>query len=181
MARPSLSTAAITGSLLLGAGFVVHDATNHHASPEAGAAPQAQAALALEAEGPCGVIQRFVAVRSDFEQTGNALARTSPEPGESGGSGELPTPRGCMIQGARIRYIIATVPHPTQTRLSLVFDRYVESILAAVNNAGFTFHSYWLPWTNSESSELKSLQDQKTRDADIKARERAPGILLFRA
>jgi hypothetical protein len=181
MARPSLSTAAITGSLLLGAGFVVHDATNHHVSPEPGAAPQAQAALALEAEGPCGVIQRFGAVRSDFEQTANGLARISAEPGNSGSADELQTLRDCMPNRGEIRYIIATVPHPTQTRLSLVFDRYVESILAAVNNAGYTFHSYWLPWTNAESSELKSLQDQKTREADIKARERVPGILLFRA
>jgi len=117
---------------------------------------------------------------SDYKPAAQTPTRTK-KSGGLNGNDELQMPPGCLPHRGEIRYIIATVPHPTRTRLSLIFDRYVESILAGVNNAGYTFHSYWLPWTNAESPELKSLQDQKAHEEDVKSRERAPGILLFRA
>ena len=114
MARPSLSTAALTGSLLLGAGVVVHDATNHR-SPETEKAPQALTALALEADGPCAVIQRFGALASDYKPAAQTHARAPRESADLHAHDELQMPPGCQPHLGEIRYIIATVPHPTRT------------------------------------------------------------------
>ena len=53
--------------------------------------------------------------------------------------------------GLHVSTLIATVPNPELTHLSLSFDRYVESITWALDDGdldqeSYSFDSYWFPW-----------------------------------
>lgn len=70
----------------------------------------------------------------------------------------------------RSRFLIAIVPDPELTRLSLYFDRAVDSIQRAAESTGFYFDRHWLPWTQDPSSSGRAISF--TGDE--------PGMLLFR-
>ena len=80
--------------------------------------------------------------------------------------------------------LIATVPDPELTHLSLTFDRYIESIMWAVAdgdlaNERYSFDGYWFPWR----PDLKEDVDPEKRKRAEKEREKrvnTPGLLLFR-
>ena len=186
MAKPSLSTAALTTSLLLGTGVAVHDVSSHRAHETVAAAVQegVPSHPSLESEGPCGVIRRFFAERREFE---NVVSEPKdryvliPERGQVRVTEASDEPFEATSNcGERypIRYLIATLPHPTQTKLGLTFDRYVESIMGAAGSAGYTFHAYWLPWAEAEAADAG--EGRRKHEEGRKARERVPGILLFR-
>ena len=57
--------------------------------------------------------------------------------------------------------LIATVPNPELTHLSLSFDRYVESITWALDDGdldkeSYSFDSYWFPWRTDVKEETDS-------------------------
>ena len=71
--------------------------------------------------------------------------------------------------------MIATVPNPELTHLSLSFDRYVESITWALDDGdldkeSYSFDGYWFPWHT----------DGKEDTSERERRSDTPGILLFR-
>jgi hypothetical protein len=71
--------------------------------------------------------------------------------------------------------LIATIPNPELTHLSLSFDRYVESITWALDDGdldkeSYSFDSYWFPWRT----------DLKEETSEREKRSDTPGILLFR-
>jgi hypothetical protein len=82
------------------------------------------------------------------------------------------------------KVVIATVPDPELTHLSLFFDRNVESITwaAADGDLGderYLFNGYWFPWrlpTAQDASSAKGETDEKEREARVSS----PGLLLFR-
>jgi hypothetical protein len=84
----------------------------------------------------------------------------------------------------RVSTLIATIPNPELTHLSLSFDRYVESITWALDDGdldkeSYSFDSYWFPWR----TDLKEETDPEKRTAAEREREKrsdTPGILLFR-
>jgi hypothetical protein len=84
----------------------------------------------------------------------------------------------------RFRFVIATVPDPEETHLTLLFDRMVESIQRAAEDGGYNFDIHWLPWHTPESV----AKEQQESDPDaVEAirlkraeRKRFPGLLLFR-
>jgi hypothetical protein len=78
-----------------------------------------------------------------------------------------------------LRIAIATVPDPVHTHLSLQFDRTLEAIQQAAQDQGYTYDSSWLPWT-MRGAEYSSYSDVNTEAAETVARERCPGIILFR-
>ena len=86
--------------------------------------------------------------------------------------------------GWNVSTLIATVPNPELTHLSLTFDRYIESITWALDDGNlaqesYSFDSYWFPW----HADPKAGTDQEQGTAAEKDRARRsdmPGILLFR-
>lgn len=84
---------------------------------------------------------------------------------------------GTLPEG--IRLMIATVPDPVHTHLSLQFDRTLEAIQQAAQDERFTYDSSWIPWRprNNESS---SINDRKTEAKETAEREICPGVILFR-
>jgi hypothetical protein len=82
------------------------------------------------------------------------------------------------------KVVIATVPDPELTHLSLFFDRNVESITwaAADGDLGderYLFNGYWFPWrppTGQDANSAKGATDEKERESRVSS----PGLLLFR-
>jgi hypothetical protein len=79
-----------------------------------------------------------------------------------------------------IKYLIATVPDPKDTRLDHQFDRALDAIRRALESADYTFDRYWLPWDRSKTAAPPiSLADPRT--AQMATRHlRDPGVILFR-
>jgi hypothetical protein len=78
-----------------------------------------------------------------------------------------------------IRLMIATMPDPHHTHLSLQFDRTLEAIQQAAQDERYTYDSSWLPW-KTERIEYGSLSDRKAEMRDAAEREVCPGLILFR-
>lgn len=81
--------------------------------------------------------------------------------------------------------LIATVPDPELTHLSLSFDRIVESITRAATDGDladerYTLDGYWFPWLTNLKEEPDAGKRAKA-DAARSARSNTPGLLLFRS
>ena len=81
---------------------------------------------------------------------------------------------------ADLKFVIATLPDPLHTHLSLSFDTSAATIQLAAQDEGYDFDSSWLPWEQQEEQMYTHLADQKRADQDRENRERQPGVLLFR-
>lgn len=92
--------------------------------------------------------------------------------------------RFCLGKDVRRKVLIATVPDPELTHLSLTFDRMVESITRAASDGDlvterYTFDSYWFPWLAGLKQDLDT-EKRKAADAERGERINMPGLLLFR-
>ena len=89
------------------------------------------------------------------------------------------------LDGKHAKVLIATVPDPELTHLSLTFDRIVESITRAASDGDlgeerYSFDGYWFPWLTG----LKDDPDagkRKTTERERTERVNQPGLLLFRS
>jgi len=78
-----------------------------------------------------------------------------------------------------IRFMVATVPDPLHTHLSLQFDRTLEALQQAMQDEGYTYDSSWLPWKHLAAT-YQTLQDEETDEKNATRRELCPGLILFR-
>ena len=76
--------------------------------------------------------------------------------------------------------LIATVPDPEKTHLSLYFDRSIESLMWAISDSGYALQGFWLPWKNKAPKELLLLKDRTQSEEQVRERHKQPGLLLFR-
>jgi hypothetical protein len=81
---------------------------------------------------------------------------------------------------ADLRFVIATLPDPRHTHLSVSFDESTATIQEAAQDEGYDFDSSWLPWEQQEEQTYTHLNDQKQADQERDDQERQPGVLLFR-
>lgn len=86
----------------------------------------------------------------------------------------------CVPKNTPVAFLIASVPDPKTTNLSLYFDRIVESLMWAVGDCGYSFEQYWLPWDNLPEMPLETLSDWNCRRAGLEKLADQPGILVFR-
>jgi hypothetical protein len=80
---------------------------------------------------------------------------------------------------ANLKFVIATVPDPVHTHLQLTFDRMTEAIQQAAQDENYPYDTSWLPWED-QSPTYASLSDQDKYSTRKSAREKQPGLLLFR-
>lgn len=83
-------------------------------------------------------------------------------------------------RAAGLQFVIAILPDPLHTHLSLSFDRQAEAIQQGAQDEGYLYDSSWMPW-DMEKPSLALLDDQDKLDDRTKAREDQPGIMLFRS
>ena len=90
------------------------------------------------------------------------------------------TSKGLAERTSRLRFVVALLPDPLHTHLSVLFDQSTAAIQEASQDENYDFDSSWLPWEDSEQS-YPLLADQETASLRKEARENQPGVLLFRA
>lgn len=96
-------------------------------------------------------------------------------------SKEKPTTREgwCIPPDVAVDAVIAMAPDPVRTQMSLVFDRTLEGIQLAAQDAGYVMDRYWLPWRVQTKSDGKNTADGGDgATGDERANE--PGLVLFR-
>ncbi|HTB14109.1 MAG TPA: hypothetical protein VK752_21200 [Bryobacteraceae bacterium] len=79
-----------------------------------------------------------------------------------------------------LSFIIATIPDPERTHLSLYFDRALETIINAAEDQGFSYDRYWLPWHVNHDQANPDPRKQDILDGRAEARHRKPGVIILR-
>jgi len=79
-----------------------------------------------------------------------------------------------------VAFLIASVPDPKTTNLSLYFDRVLESVLWATGDSGYFFEQYWLPWSNAPVKTLSTFPDWNCQRQELEKRAEQPGLLVLR-
>jgi len=97
----------------------------------------------------------------------------------AGTMGHLNVP-WCKREG--VRFVIATVPDPLHTHLSLQFDREIEAIEQAAQASGYhyLFARAFLPWDNKEFPPSTDFQRRLAQEEYESSKEDIPGLMIFR-
>src|SRR5258708_31184243 len=74
-----------------------------------------------------------------------------------------------------IHFVIATVPDPVHTHLSLFFDRSMDSIGQGVSSQGYKFDRAVMPWHYLDAP------SSGENEAQAELRESFPGLMIFRS
>src|SRR5690349_21616816 len=85
----------------------------------------------------------------------------------------------CVPKSASLRFLIATVPDPKLTHLTLYFDRSIESITTAADAAGYSMQGFWIPWSTQSEPDLLLLKDREEHDKKADDTTHQPGLLVF--
>ena len=148
-------------------------------------APSNKAEREGRRDGPCKVIRDFLGQPSD-PSVPDVLTGTVTLSGDRSGKIDFSLTKkeeriGILSCGeGSFQYLIALVPDPVNTHLSLTFDRTVESIQGAAITAGYEFEAHYYPW-KSELGHLELDLDRRTAQEKEKEKlELNPGVLLFR-
>ena len=83
-------------------------------------------------------------------------------------------------EASHIHFVIATVPDPVRTHLSLFFDRSIDAIQEAAQEEGWVFGAGGMPWDSGEHAESTDLDMRIAQQSYQKQRESLPGLMMFR-
>ncbi|MGC2111920.1 MAG: phage holin family protein [Candidatus Korobacteraceae bacterium] len=84
-----------------------------------------------------------------------------------------------LLEPSTVHYIIATLPDPMHTHFPLLFDRLTEALQQGAQDQGYNYDDSWLPWSDQTHS-YDRLEDQQKAGALSDAKEKQPGVLVFR-
>ncbi len=79
-----------------------------------------------------------------------------------------------------ILFVIATVPDPVHTHLGLSFDRNIEAVTKAAQEAGFLFSRATMPWENGDHPDTPDLMLRIAGQLYQEHKEDYPGLMIFR-
>lgn len=96
-------------------------------------------------------------------------------------SGDMPRkePQDLTDKTSYLKFVIALLPDPVHTHLSLLFDQFAVVIQEGAQDEKYDFDGSWLPW-DDQDSQYARLSDEKTSNLETKLKEEQPGIILFR-
>jgi hypothetical protein len=135
------------------------------------AAKSNESAAKLPPQGP------WMASRSHFAGISNAAEclRFDVTPGAAIQPAALRRQVWCIPEKERVTAMMAVVPDPVHTHMSLLFDRSMEAVNLATQSRNYVIDRYWLPWRPVGSTASTGPPDQDNGGA-----ESQPGLLLFR-
>lgn len=84
-------------------------------------------------------------------------------------------------ENKKILFVVATVPDPIYTHLSLFFDRSIDSILKGAQASDFFFSRATMPWNNDEHPDTADIKLRMEQQVYREHREDFPGLMIFRA
>jgi hypothetical protein len=79
-----------------------------------------------------------------------------------------------------VSFLLATVPDPIHSRLSLFTDSSIQAIERAATDAGWRFVAQWMPWNDKADPDEKDPTDRREQRADLSLQEKQPGAMVFR-
>jgi len=79
-----------------------------------------------------------------------------------------------------VSFMLATVPDPIHSRLSLFTDSSIQAIERAATDAGWRFVAQWMPWNDKADPDEKDPTDRREQRADLRLQEKQPGVMVFR-
>jgi hypothetical protein len=79
-----------------------------------------------------------------------------------------------------LQFVIALAPDPVHTELSLFFDRGIETIQQAAQEAGYDFDRATMPWDAAAHVESSDFEKRASEEAATEVRESFPGLMIFR-
>jgi len=77
-------------------------------------------------------------------------------------------------------FMVALVPDPVKTHLSLTFDRYLDALEQGIQDREFDFDRALLPWDEHEHPESDNFSARLDESEYVHGKEQLPGILIFR-
>lgn len=83
-------------------------------------------------------------------------------------------------EGRLVKHLVAIVPDPNRTHLALFFDRSIDAIEDAAQDAGYIFDRATLPWSARDHPESTDFTLRELADKYQDAREALPGLMIFR-
>lgn len=83
-------------------------------------------------------------------------------------------------ENAHITFVIATLPDPPHTHLSLWFDRGIDAIQEAAQEMGYVFNRAAMPWNDREPPESTDYRLRFQQQRFDEGKEDVPGIMIFR-
>ncbi len=86
---------------------------------------------------------------------------------------------GIPAPAHNVRFLIATVPDPLHSRLSLFTDAAIQAIEEGADASGWIFATQWLPWIDAADPEEKDPDKRRQQRQAIRTQEKQPGILVF--
>lgn len=102
----------------------------------------------------------------------------------SPGTAPMPWIERPWVQRAQsgVKVVIALVPDPELTRLSLYYGRTIDSIILAGGRLNYLFDSYWMPWkaAGSRAAADTAKGDPPLVPGGLDPPATLPGALLFR-
>ncbi len=109
----------------------------------------------------------------------SSLPASPAQPGAPARQSPSPAPSQCISKGTKLEFLLASVPDPIHTHLLLYFDRSIESLQWAIGDAGYSFETYWLPWSAYPEKQLLTLADRRQRQLELDPQSAHPGVLIF--
>ena len=79
-----------------------------------------------------------------------------------------------------LRFIIATMPDPTHTHLTLTFDRQIAAVMEAAQQQGYLFSRSFFPWDTTQHPESSTLATRLAAADWLSQVESLPGLMIFR-
>jgi len=79
-----------------------------------------------------------------------------------------------------LRFIIATMPDPIHTHLTLSFDRQIAATMEAAQQQGYLFARSFFPWDTTQHPESSSLAARLAAADWTSQVESLPGLMIFR-
>jgi hypothetical protein len=84
------------------------------------------------------------------------------------------------IKSEEPKVMLAIVPDPVHTHLSLFFDRQIDAIQQAAQDNGYYFDRAIMPWDSREHPESTDFRLRLQLEQRQYCREREPGLMIFR-
>jgi hypothetical protein len=76
-------------------------------------------------------------------------------------------------------FVIATVPDPIHTHLSLFFDRQIDAIAEAAQEYDYLFARASMPWVLKPPPESSDFKNRRLQEDYTASKEQIPGLMIF--
>jgi hypothetical protein len=139
--------------------------------------PLAACKTSTKSKTPCGDCDPYCPAKDLLDLIQAHFGETSESKSDYDTAAHWNVPR---IENQKILFVIATLPDPVHTHLSLFFDRTIEAIEKGAQQSGYLFSRATMPWETGEHPDSADLKVRLTQQLYQESKEGFPGLMIFR-